>query len=501
MPQNLGARTRAHARHSYAGSTNETSKHMSARTEEEEEELFFSSPSHSGSLSFGIGRDAASPTKKQRTESVEKLQTKFRPRDSGIVVYGEDSDDDFHYNSASAQLLTMSALRPSGSFNSIQSESDGTDGEALITPGVGPGPDSGWPIIGIVNHEDGSSDYDGTGPNAGVDAFILRTLAGGSKAAAPVPGEPQRIPGTPVKKVRTSHLMERPWQSAVASKIGFPEFDAPREGGGKDKKVKPRKSLPAAFPALTTGRVRKDAMAGSALHEDDDEEASPTLRKDPKYGSIGLGRPSAGPFPRTDSKSRARWLMRRSSSGAFSSGSETTTSRNATPTRLPAKGEHHQYLQWYDDRLTSLLSDWRLPAPQRSPLSKLVTDDFTCSQESTSTTATNSPTVEAAARHLPGRARPDKGLNSDIDTSPQKPIAHTTVSRPRSTIFAGSALRGRLSIPSGEERPGKFDREFVEIDELGRGEFGRVIKARYKESSDLVFAVKKSKRFEGIKHR
>lgn len=72
---------------------------------------------------------------------------------------------------------------------------------------------------------------------------------------------------------------------------------------------------------------------------------------------------------------------------------------------------------------------------------------------------------------------------------------------PRATIFPGSAIRGRLSIPSGEERPGRFERDFVEIDELGRGEFGRVMKARYKESMSVMFAVKKSKRFEGVKHR
>ena len=62
-------------------------------------------------------------------------------------------------------------------------------------------------------------------------------------------------------------------------------------------------------------------------------------------------------------------------------------------------------------------------------------------------------------------------------------------------------MRGRLSIPNSEERPGRFEREFVEIDELGQGEFGRVMKARYKEVSNAVFAVKKCKRFEGVKHR
>lgn len=53
----------------------------------------------------------------------------------------------------------------------------------------------------------------------------------------------------------------------------------------------------------------------------------------------------------------------------------------------------------------------------------------------------------------------------------------------------------------GEEQTGRFERDFVEIDELGRGEFGKVLKARYKAGTQEVFAVKKAKRFEGAKHR
>ena len=62
-------------------------------------------------------------------------------------------------------------------------------------------------------------------------------------------------------------------------------------------------------------------------------------------------------------------------------------------------------------------------------------------------------------------------------------------------------LRPRRSLAFGEEQVGRFERDFVEIDELGRGEFGRVMKARYKQGTQEVFAVKKSKRFEGVKHR
>lgn len=294
----------------------------------DEEERFFSSPPHPTSFTFGLS-DGSSPTKRPRTESAEMLQKKFRPRDSGIVVDGDDSDDDFRprFQSGGAQLFTMSAS------SSLQSQSQSeSDGEALITPGVAPGPNSGWPIVGIA---DGDDEFESDDPNVGVDAFILRTLASGAKASDPVPGEPQRIPGTPVKRVKTSHLVERPWQSAVASKIGFPEFDEPRDGGGKDKRPKPRKSLPAAFPGLVPHRQRKDAMHGLDT-ENEDEEASPTMRKD--ANALGMGRPPVPLFSKTsDPKVRTRWLMRRSSSGAFSSGSD--TSRNATPTRIPAKGE------------------------------------------------------------------------------------------------------------------------------------------------------------------
>ncbi|KIP01906.1 hypothetical protein PHLGIDRAFT_112643, partial [Phlebiopsis gigantea 11061_1 CR5-6] len=102
--------------------------------------------------------------------------------------------------------------------------------------------------------------------------------------------------------------------------------------------------------------------------------------------------------------------------------------------------------------------------------------------------------MEAAARHFPGRF-PRSSPKKSVAASAPRP------SHPRPTIFPGSAIRGRLSIPSGEERPGRFDRDFVEIDELGRGEFGRVMKARYKQDTEVMFAVKKSKRFEGVKHR
>ena len=67
---------------------------------------------------------------------------------------------------------------------------------------------------------------------------------------------------------------------------------------------------------------------------------------------------------------------------------------------------------------------------------------------------------------------------------------------------------------SGDERPGKFERDFDVLDEdLGSGEFGRVLKVRRKADDDdddfgsmnakddNVYAIKKSKSIEGAKHR
>lgn len=312
IPSGSVPRPKTTARHSQAGA--------SRRDSDLEEERFFSSPPESSFVFGGSG----SPAKK-RPEILEKLQTKFRPRDSGIMV-GDDSDDEFSQPVTRLQKPQLIIPRASGSLSSVQSESDC---EALVTPCFGPGPESGWPSIGIANLDDeplGNAE-------SGVDAFIIRTLASGAKPSAHVPGEAKKAPGTPVKKTKTSHLMQRPWQSAVASKITYLDFDEPRDGGGKDKRSKPRKSLPAAFPTLGRDVPRRRNFARAQ----EDEEASPTTRKDSnKYGSIGLGRPPAPWFAKNGGDAMARWMSRRSSSGAFSNCSE--TSSMTTPTRAPMKG-------------------------------------------------------------------------------------------------------------------------------------------------------------------
>jgi len=59
------------------------------------------------------------------------------------------------------------------------------------------------------------------------------------------------------------------------------------------------------------------------------------------------------------------------------------------------------------------------------------------------------------------------------------------------------------SRPSGSDKPGRFERDFIEIEEVGSGEFGKVMKVRGKTglAANQVWAVKKSKVFEGTRHR
>lgn len=63
----------------------------------------------------------------------------------------------------------------------------------------------------------------------------------------------------------------------------------------------------------------------------------------------------------------------------------------------------------------------------------------------------------------------------------------------------------RASLPAHlDNRLGRFEREFIEIDKIGAGEFGCVMKVRYKDSEkggDRVFALKRSKPFEGNRQR
>lgn len=284
------------------------------RSSMDDEEMFFGGESHNSSFQLRVTEDT--PSLRSRRLDPGTLQRKYRPRDSGVVVSDDDDGSSLHSSNGDHFNIAPPASTSAGSLFS-----DADDG--LITPGVAPESDSGWPGSSIfVRGTDDNSlrhSMDGRDAEMNVDAFIMRTLSTASKNTS---DGIKKAPGTPVKRQKTTFLgIDRPWQSAVAPKIGL------RYQLNNRTAKAPRKSLPAVFPDLS--RRRGDET------DSEQEDDSPIARRD-RYSGLGLGRPQP-PLLREDLPARSRLLMRRSSSGAFSSGSD-STSMLGTPTRTKDNG-------------------------------------------------------------------------------------------------------------------------------------------------------------------
>jgi mitosis inhibitor protein kinase SWE1 len=273
---------------------------------ETDEDMFFGPDS-----SFVLNVTSETPSPQSKTA----LPMKFKHRNSVLI-----SDEDDIPSTGSSNVGDFLQAMPKASISVTSICSD----EGLMTPGAVPEGYSDWPTATIyVDVGDNQHPY-GLTSEAGVDvdAFIIKTLAAASKGPHLLP---KRIPGTPVKKVRMSYFgNERPWQSAVASKVGL------RDDCDFNKKKKvPRKSLPAAFPAMGA------TPSCDQTTDSEDEQESPITRRE-KYANLGLGQPSGKNG--VSGIPRSRWLMRRSSSGAFSSGSDSASLAN-TPTRSKGIGK------------------------------------------------------------------------------------------------------------------------------------------------------------------
>ncbi|KAF8161235.1 hypothetical protein B0H34DRAFT_700064 [Crassisporium funariophilum] len=403
---------------------------------DDDEDMFFA-PEDS-SFILNVTRDTPSP------KSAPVLPMKYKHRDS---LMGSDNEDEMLSTGSSVGGDFLHVMpKASTSVSSICSD------EGLVTPGVAPEGHSGWPSAHVYNGGEFEAAYGdhhsyGLSRDEGVDVddFIIKTLAAASKGQQMLP---KKIPGTPVKKVRMSYFgHERPWQSAVASKVGLKD--------DCDFKKVPRKSLPAAFPPAFPPMRAK--LGREHDTESEDEEESPSTRRN-NYTGLGLGQPPL-PMGRNGASAipRSRWLMRRSSSGAFSSGSDSASLAN-TPTR--GKG-----------------IDWQLPKPRIPLRLSPSSDSINISSRSTSGSSSGSSMAT---------------LNSPTNGKQQRQLV-----APRASL----ATR-RFSEPFTEEQPGRFERDFDEIEEVGSGEFGKVIKVQSKKAGDVeVYAIKKSKRFEGAKHR
>ncbi|KIJ19055.1 hypothetical protein PAXINDRAFT_8404 [Paxillus involutus ATCC 200175] len=415
--------------------------HGSHDVMDDEDDMFFE-PCEPPETSFVFSVTEGTPSPRSKKVQ-EMLPSKYKPRDSGVAF----SDDEDTSNSGGNFLSAMP--RTSTSASSLNSDA----GDDLVTPGVLPGANSGWPTAVILSGlDDGGRNFHRTNDDGvDVDAFILRTLTASGKPSAE---EFKKPPGTPVKKLKNTYLGgNRPWQSAVAAKVGFDfgGLDLAAVPVGKMKNG-PRKSLPAAFPPLGPKDSKLDLNGSDS---DEDGVNSPSSRKESnKYEGLGLGRPPAPSEP-AGPMLRTRWLMRRSSSGAFSSGSETSI---ATPTRR---------------------KDWPIPLHVPPHLCPTTNTHQVPSEKPGSRSSSNSSVIS---------------LNSPTLSRRQLPVSISR--RP-----AVSPLHQHAEAVA-HDKSGRFEKEFAEIDQIGSGEFGKVLKVRSKNGpQDKVWAVKRSKPFEGPRHR
>lgn len=292
-----------------------------------DEEMFFAGEEPKAkSFMLNVTKGSPSPPPKP------PLPMKYKLQDTSMNSDEEDSMPSTGSSVGTHDFLNVMP-KASTSVSSICSEDAG-----LVTPGVTPDVSSGWPKARVVGSDDTHHNhpYGNTSESTtdDVDAFIMKTLAAASNGQSCQ--MPKKIPGTPVKKVRMSYFgNDRPWQSAVASKVGL------KEDCEFEFRKAPRKSMPAAFPPPASGAGWGQGAGdfrGNQTDTEEDEEDSPSVRRDSKYTGLGLGMPPAPIGRGMPIIPRNRWLMRRSSSGAFSSGSDSTSLSN-TPTRAKGIGK------------------------------------------------------------------------------------------------------------------------------------------------------------------
>ncbi|KAH9062337.1 hypothetical protein EDB87DRAFT_1559298 [Lactarius vividus] len=438
----------------------------------------------SSSLTVNVTQNTPSPRSKIAPVAC-KLEKKYRPRDSGVVLSEDEGN-----NTGSHASVNLTVPRASTSVSTLGS---GSSDQELVTPIFGPSTSSCWPLLTSSSSVASSL---GTPDVASVDASIMRILMQAARRDEHAPlgggdvGGSIRPPGTPQKRVKTAMTFSgaRPWQSAVASKIGFDfgndedDEDEDRgakgpQGGGskavKRSKKAPRKSLPAAFPLLakaSRGRGR------AAENSEEEPDGSPSERR-AAYDGLGLGRPSVA------KAAGASWLLRRSSSGAISSATSGSGSMSGDGSPTGAARAIH---------------DWQLPPPRipprMSPLKSSIPSHLSLSSNRTASSSSEASST-ATATIL---ASPTTRRLQSLSQSARGPGQHRRGSSEHDV---------RVSLGSTYAQPGRFEREFVEIGEAGSGEFGKVMKVRRQSDgtgtsqSGHISAVKKSKRFEGVRHR
>ncbi|OCB88390.1 hypothetical protein A7U60_g4431 [Sanghuangporus baumii] len=459
-------------------------------------------------FSFSLTSDAPSPS---------CIPIKFKPRDSGVVLSDDEMDEVLPSAEVSrpdsprrlhARVSTFPRL--SASMNA-SSEATLVD-ESFVTPSHERSRESNRPVspcdVSIV------------------DEFIVKTLEAGTKDGA----ADRRPPGTPQKRTKTSFLglpVQRPWASAAiekmdrtpffGEKVPAPDFSTIGDSGGSTSDFsgpkrssglenRPRKSCPGdlRFPGHETTLAGCVASLRSNGSTASDTEMSPTdarlvnTTKNRNYGDVGMGRPSA--------KFNASQLLRRSSSSAFSTASDGSDGSGiGTPTRGGFSKKQCELrvpmlpLKQLCTPLTK--APYLLPVSPNSP--------SIAKREAHDPQQSNHTQASTFSQGTKENQRPQSMKKFSLHSARGPGASHKSATPllVNQHLWRGGARGNFFDSFTGTSQSveplGRFEREFVEVDKIGSGEFSSAIKVRFKHQGQEgpVYAVKRSKRFEGNRHR
>jgi hypothetical protein len=79
-------------------------------------------------------------------------------------------------------------------------------------------------------------------------------------------------------------------------------------------------------------------------------------------------------------------------------------------------------------------------------------------------------------------------------------LPNVVQARPQAAKRPSHRLHIVQGLISNEDEEGRFENQFQILGELGRGQFGDVLRVKDR-LRDLEYAVKRSQRYEGIRHR
>lgn len=325
-------------------------------------------PAVGDSFVFSVTDSPTSRTSSPRGQIPKKYK---KPRDSGVALSDDEADELLRPVVPQLQTLapspapqrlqvsnTQSSFQPSFSTSTSSEATLFDPDDSLVTPCHEPSMGSAWPSV-----------FDTSADTSNIDQFIVKTLEAGIKDG----GQTKKMPNTPQKKIKTAYLslpVQRPWASAITNKTtNIPMFEqkmpAPRfdrhsddEDSAKKSKPaaqiskkalcflgysKPRKSCPGdlKFPSVEAHRREPNRSLSSSSSSSGEMESPVQSHVMPgprhrTYGDVGIGRPSIKtgiskiPGPSL--------LLRRTSSGAYSTSSESTDKSIATPSKTKTDG-------------------------------------------------------------------------------------------------------------------------------------------------------------------